>query len=269
RRVDEAVPLTEFRLKLALRGQRVDTVEGRARAVEAVLPILAQVASAVELEGYVRRLSRALDVSEQALWADLDRYRRGRSSPAGLSRHGGTAPRHTLAGQRHNKRGFASSPGEVETAARGRRQPGTVPRRTRAPVDARAAAIRRAERGLVRRMMVGPGDALAVWKALGGVGFFDAELQAAAEALVRQAAPAGEGPVGGPGEGVSQLEHVLAPLRELPVPEDEQWRGWARWLREQRLRTALQSIEGRLDAGAECAEDNREACRLLDLLAEY
>src|SRR5690606_11104436 len=85
--------------RAALRGQRVYTVEGRARAVEAVLPILAQVASAVELEGYVRRLSRALDVSEQALWADLDRYRRGRSSPAGLSRHGGTAPRHTLAGQ--------------------------------------------------------------------------------------------------------------------------------------------------------------------------
>lgn len=117
--------------------------------------------------------------------------------------------------------------------------------------------------------MVGAEDALVVWRALGGVGLFDPELQAAAEALVQQAAAAGEGPPAGPGEGVSQLEHVLGPLRELPVPEDEQWRGWARWLREQRLRAALQSIEGRLDAGAECAEDNREACRLLDLLAEY
>lgn len=280
-RMDQAVPLTEFRLKLALRGQRVDTVEGRARAVEAILPVLAQVVSAVELEGYVRRLSRALEVSEQALWADLERFRRGRtraaqsraagpSRAAGSARYEGTAPRHTLAAQRHNKRGFASGAGEVETAARRRRQPAAPQTRTRVPADAREAAIRRAERGLVRRMMAGAEDALAVWRALGGVGLFDPELQAAAEALVQQAAvAAGEGAPGGPGEGVSQFEHVLAPLRELPVPEAEQWRGWARWLREQRLRAALQSIEGRLDAGAECAEDNREACRLLDLLAEY
>src|SRR5690606_309983 len=77
RRMDEAVPWVEFRLKVALRGHDVETVAGRARAVAAVVPVLAEVESAVAREGYVERLARALSVSPHALMADLEAYMAG------------------------------------------------------------------------------------------------------------------------------------------------------------------------------------------------
>src|SRR5690606_22590535 len=104
RRMDEAVPWVEFRLKVALRGHDVETVAGRARAVAAVVPVLAEVESAVAREGYVERLARALSVSPHALMADLEAYMAGQRN---LPREGAPgASRHRLAGRRDNKKGF-------------------------------------------------------------------------------------------------------------------------------------------------------------------
>src|SRR5690606_6764107 len=149
RRIEDAMPLTEFRLKMALRGHRLVTVEGRARALEAVLPALARVPSPEDREGDVQRLSRALPASGEGRQAAQERIDRLTEPPA--AGHGGGSFRHRVAGKRHNKRGFAPVSGELRrdgpspSRTRFSRGPEGGPRRT-TPTRAREAAMAQVER---------------------------------------------------------------------------------------------------------------------------
>ena len=69
-----ALPLAEYQIRYALRHHEVRTMEGKARALTAILPVLRE-CSAVERSGYVSRLARTLGVEEGIIWQELRQYR--------------------------------------------------------------------------------------------------------------------------------------------------------------------------------------------------
>ena len=69
-----ALPLAEYQIRYALRYNEVRTMEGKARALAAILPVLRE-CSAVERSGYVSRLTRTLGVEEGIIWQELRQYR--------------------------------------------------------------------------------------------------------------------------------------------------------------------------------------------------
>ncbi|MCL6615034.1 MAG: DNA primase, partial [Firmicutes bacterium] len=71
-----ALPLTEFLLQRALARADLTTAEGRAAAVRACLPALAEVASAAAREAYVRQVATRTRVHEDAIEKDLADYLR-------------------------------------------------------------------------------------------------------------------------------------------------------------------------------------------------
>lgn len=76
-----AIPLLEFMLQRALAGAELGTPEGRAAAVQACLPVLAQVESAAAREAYLRKVAAQVLVHEDNIAADLaDHLRNARNS---------------------------------------------------------------------------------------------------------------------------------------------------------------------------------------------
>ncbi len=71
-----ALPLAEYQIRYALRHNEVRTMEGKARALTAILPVLKE-CSAVERSGYVSRLTRTLGIEEGIIWQELRQYRGG------------------------------------------------------------------------------------------------------------------------------------------------------------------------------------------------
>ncbi|NLG83007.1 MAG: DNA primase [Firmicutes bacterium] len=69
-----ALPLTEFLLQRALAKADLSTPEGRAAAVRACLPALAEVASAAARETYLRQVARWTRVHEDTIAKDLADY---------------------------------------------------------------------------------------------------------------------------------------------------------------------------------------------------
>lgn len=69
-----ALPLAEYQIRYALRHHEVRTMEGKARALTAILPVLRE-CNAVERSGYVSRLTRTLGVEEGIIWQELRQYR--------------------------------------------------------------------------------------------------------------------------------------------------------------------------------------------------
>ncbi|MCL6581476.1 MAG: DNA primase [Firmicutes bacterium] len=94
--VDRAVPLVEYRFRLAAGRHDLTTVEGRVGAVGELLPVLAGIENRLELDEYVRDFARRLGVDELALRAELDRYLRAARASAGV--------RDTLARRRENRK---------------------------------------------------------------------------------------------------------------------------------------------------------------------
>lgn len=78
--VDGAVPLAEYRFRLALRRFDPTDIDGRVAAVNEILPVLASIESLVEREEYLREFARRLPVPEDALRAELARYVKARST---------------------------------------------------------------------------------------------------------------------------------------------------------------------------------------------
>src|SRR5690606_13568528 len=110
--------------------------------------------------------------------------------------------RHRLAETRHNNRGFVRADGEQTDGAgahhrdsrlhgsrRARSEaPGEVPRgRGGSGLRDPLAAVRRAEALVLRQMMEGPREALALWNLLEGAGFRDEVMEATAQKLVERA----------------------------------------------------------------------------------
>lgn len=75
--LDQAVPLTEFKLQQAL-AQHADagnTAESKAKAVRDVLPLLAQLSDlAVRQDEYIKKVAGQLQVAEESLRIDVKRY---------------------------------------------------------------------------------------------------------------------------------------------------------------------------------------------------
>jgi DNA primase len=91
--LDAAVDALEFKLTRVLAGDAALTVEGRRRAVDAVLgvialaPLLPGQAGAVKTELMVNRIAHRLSLKEETVWARLDELRRQkRDRPAAPAR---------------------------------------------------------------------------------------------------------------------------------------------------------------------------------------
>lgn len=91
---DNALPLTEYRIEMALQSADMYSVEGRAKAVEQIVPILAQVPSAVAQEGYIEKIAREIGSSVRAVEAELARFRQRGAGRTNI-RHRNAASRYT------------------------------------------------------------------------------------------------------------------------------------------------------------------------------
>lgn len=82
--LQNALSLTEYKIEEALRPDLVGTVDGMARAVQSVLPILASIESAVAREAYVQQISERIGSSPEAIFLELDHFfsRSGRRTGA-------------------------------------------------------------------------------------------------------------------------------------------------------------------------------------------
>ncbi len=74
--VKESVIAYSFLIEVALREHQAATPEGKRAIMEEMAPVLSKVRHAVELEHYVRVLSEKLNVKEEAIHADIARYKR-------------------------------------------------------------------------------------------------------------------------------------------------------------------------------------------------
>jgi len=108
RRIESALPLTEYKIDEVLRTADLATVEGRAQAVEALLPVLAGVTSPVAREGYIEEVARRVGSTPQAVAAALAQFfrRSGRR----------TADRHRIERSRYTT--IDRVPGSTVTARR-------------------------------------------------------------------------------------------------------------------------------------------------------
>ncbi len=74
--VKESVTAYSFLIEVALREHQAATPEGKRAIMEEMAPVLSKVRHAVELEHYMRVLSEKLNVKEEAIHADIARYKR-------------------------------------------------------------------------------------------------------------------------------------------------------------------------------------------------
>lgn len=131
--VDEAVPLAEYRFRLACRRYDPATIEGRVAAVQDLLPVLAGIESPLERDEYLRDFARRLPVPEESLRLEFGRYlkaavdphrRRGESggglgpgadgtpgAPGGAGRETPGGLRDSIERMRHNKQSLAGGEG--------------------------------------------------------------------------------------------------------------------------------------------------------------
>ncbi len=72
-----ALPLADYQIQYALRHGETRTMEGKARMIQAVLPVLKECSSAVEQNGYITQISRLIGVEEGIIRQELSRYRGG------------------------------------------------------------------------------------------------------------------------------------------------------------------------------------------------
>ena len=97
----QAVPLVEFMIERAIKGNDLSSVEGRAAAVRAGLPLVAGLDDQVRRQEYASLLADRAGVADSAVFAELERLPRGapapsreiaRGRPGQPSADGGVAP---------------------------------------------------------------------------------------------------------------------------------------------------------------------------------
>src|SRR5690606_26867190 len=153
-----------YKLNKVFAGAALDTVEGRALAVERAAAVIAGLESAVEREGYVRLIAERSGATPEAVRAELARVQ-ARSSKNGTSRD-------TRAETRHNHKGLPGTKHEQ------------IPHGPRAGGD----LLSYAEQVILRQVLADAGrtDDLA---ALDVPGAWSGEAVAGAVALLRQRPP--------------------------------------------------------------------------------
>ncbi len=81
RLVEAAVPVVEYYFQVALAGLDLTQAQDKSRAVKALTPILRDLGDEVQREHYMQRLARLLQVSEQAIRAEMRRVPRRAARP--------------------------------------------------------------------------------------------------------------------------------------------------------------------------------------------
>lgn len=76
RAVEEATPSTEYRLTLAKTEYNLDVAEGKIRFVNEAAEILSGINDAVEVDEYVKKVSRETEISKDAIYAEYKKYKK-------------------------------------------------------------------------------------------------------------------------------------------------------------------------------------------------
>lgn len=95
----KALPLLDYKIEEALRDVDLATVDGRVRAAQAALPVIAAVESPVAKEAYIERLANRLGSSPQAISLELSRLQRENGKVR--------ANQHRIEGSRYTNTGSA------------------------------------------------------------------------------------------------------------------------------------------------------------------
>ena len=239
-----AVPLTEYKLNLVLAAAHAGgRVEDKGRAVEAALPVIAEVESAVEREGYMDLVARRLGVTPEAVRAEMARWQARRSGPGSL--------RHRAGKIRHNNRGFLVRQGEHTSCS---------------PRAAGGDRLASAEQVVLRHILAGK-DGAPAEAVLDEPAAWSSPVVAAAARLLASRDP-GQDPVQWlAGLPDSPAAHWLRTVWALETLAEVPWTEALRRLKEERLRRRLEVLERRL-AALEGADDG-DAGMLCTLLVEY
>lgn len=187
--IDEAMPLVEFKLKLALGRHPRHTPEGKVKALEAVARVLSDLKNDILREEYALRVANELaptaaEVADLKLAIDRQMNR--------LLRQGF---QHNQPDSRHNMKDFAPA----RPAVVGQPADDVLTRRSASPLTVKATADDSrwlAERKLVHLILESPGVLAMLDRALGDAPFADTVHRIILEAA-RAAAPAG-GAASGP-----------------------------------------------------------------------
>ncbi|HDK26214.1 MAG TPA: DNA primase [Candidatus Atribacteria bacterium] len=75
--IEKSLSLIDYRLKLLYAKYNTTTIEGRVKIIEEILPTLSAINNEVELRAQIKKLSEALDLSEEAILIELKKYKRG------------------------------------------------------------------------------------------------------------------------------------------------------------------------------------------------
>ena len=79
--VKKALPLLEYRIQYVLRHTDYSNLEGKVNALTAMLPVLAGIQNAVELNAYTTRIAQTLGIDEGAIRTELSRFLRQPGDP--------------------------------------------------------------------------------------------------------------------------------------------------------------------------------------------
>lgn len=79
--VRKALPLVEYRMQYVLNHTDYSNLEGKVNALTAMLPVLAGIQNAVELNAYITRIAQVLGIDEGAVRTELQRYQHHPGEP--------------------------------------------------------------------------------------------------------------------------------------------------------------------------------------------
>ena len=79
RLIDQAVPLVDYYIELAVREEDLSTAQGKAQLVKRLLPIVSEIDDPIERRHYVSRLAMKAGVTERQIDAELEGYTRNLS----------------------------------------------------------------------------------------------------------------------------------------------------------------------------------------------
>jgi DNA primase len=78
--IDDALPLVEYRMRNVLEHAEYATLEGKVNALSELLPVLADISNAVELNAYIVRVAQVLGVDEGSIRSELSKFTGTRQS---------------------------------------------------------------------------------------------------------------------------------------------------------------------------------------------
>lgn len=92
--VSEALPLVEYHIQYVLKSLNYTNLEGKVNALNRILPVVADIRNAVELNGYITRIAQLLGIDEGVVRSELQRF--AHHSSAGKPAAGGIAMRRVV-----------------------------------------------------------------------------------------------------------------------------------------------------------------------------